>query len=270
MKSIYDYGDHKNFLKDWFAERKSSVSGFSYEKFSAMAGLGSPNYMKLVIEGRRNLTVANIHLVAEALDLNFDETQFFEVLTLLSQSKGEAELAYYKKRAKELRQLKPKKGFSLKSTDLIAAWYFPAIVVCLDGCEVKQAAQMIVKKTKLNLPQVHQVIELMRKSRLLSEAEGKYKVEFSHFVAQDKKATSEQNKKFLADQLKISQAVFDKNYTKGPKFFAHTFTVGKNSFSTYAEKIHAFIESLTAESNSEPADEILQLNIQFFNILDRS
>src|SRR3712207_6290281 len=56
MKTIYQYSDHKIFLRDWFLERKKSPSGFSYERFSQLAGLGSPNYMKMVIEGKRNLT----------------------------------------------------------------------------------------------------------------------------------------------------------------------------------------------------------------------
>src|SRR4051812_22386138 len=114
MKFIHQYSDHKTFLKEWFLEKKLSLGGFSYGRFSELAGLGSPNYMKLVIEGKRNLTVANIHQVAAGMGLSFDETQFFEALTLFGQSKTGTEKTYFRRRLRELRKNKPARSFGLK------------------------------------------------------------------------------------------------------------------------------------------------------------
>lgn len=269
MKAIYQYVDYKTFLKDWFLERKKSPSGFSYAKFSQLAGLGSPNYMKVVIEGKRNLTIANIHQVAAGIRLNFDETQYFEALTLLGQSKTQIEKSYFKRRLRNLKQSKPARSFELKHVNLIGQWYFPAVVVILDGCAITEAQRTIRQKTGLNDRQVGEVISALRENNMLQEENGFYKLEFSHFLIHDKKALSDANKQYLRDQLRLSSELLDKKYSKGPKFYAHTFTVSKDSFLTYAEKIDSFISTLTAESNEESPDEVTQLNIQFFKILDR-
>jgi uncharacterized protein (TIGR02147 family) len=270
MKSIYSYGHYRPYLKDWFQARKQEPSGFSYGKFSALAGLGSPNYMKLVIEGKRNLTTANIHQVAAAMALGFDETQFFEALVLLDQSKLDKEKAYYRQRLASLRKAKPKAGVALKGTDLLAQWYFPAVVVCLDGSLAGSNHAEIVAKTGLKKEQIDTVVAILRREGVLREENGKLKVEYAHFVAHDKKLLSQANKNFQREQLRISLATLEKSYEKGPKFFSHTFTVAKGNFPAYVEKVAGFLEELAAQSNDEAPEEVLQLNLQFFRLLDRA
>lgn len=269
MKTIYQYTDHKIFLRDWFVEKKKSPSGFSYEKFSQLVGLSSPNYMKMVIEGKRNLTISNIHQVATGLRLSFDETQYLEALTLLNQSKVPQERSYFKHRLRALKDSKPTQSFHLNHFNLIAQWYFPAVVVVLDGCSVDQAPSIIKQKTGLTDRQIQDVISILKEKSMLCEIDGFYKLEFSHFVVQDKKALSDANKKYLLDQLMLSRDLLENKYSKGPKFYAHTFTISRDSFNTFSEKVNSFIETLTTESNAESPDEVIQLNIQLFKVLDR-
>lgn len=269
MKQIYAYNDHRIFLKDWFTTKKEEPSGFSYQKFSRLAGLGSPNYMKLVIEGKRNLTVTNILQVAKAMALTFDETQYFEALTHLGQSRSPGEKNYFRERLQIFKKNKPPRPVLLKGHELLARWYFPAVTVCLDGMSPESAAAATAAKTGLKKEQVEEVIRLLEREGMLKSMGGRFRVEYSHFIVHDKKSLSEANKAFIREQMQIALTVLEKNYAKGPKFFAHTFTAGKESFPNYVEKINAFVESLAAESNAESPEEVLQLNLQFFRLLDR-
>lgn len=51
---VYGYLDYRAFLADLYTAKKAR--GFSYRSFSRRAGLSSPNYLKLVIDGQRNLS----------------------------------------------------------------------------------------------------------------------------------------------------------------------------------------------------------------------
>ena len=51
---VFRYLDYRAFLADFYKAKKRR--GFSYRAFSRAAGLGAPNYLKLVIAGKRNLT----------------------------------------------------------------------------------------------------------------------------------------------------------------------------------------------------------------------
>ena len=51
---VFQYLDYRVFLADFYRTKKRS--GFSYRAFSRAAGLGAPNYLKLVIAGKRNMS----------------------------------------------------------------------------------------------------------------------------------------------------------------------------------------------------------------------
>jgi uncharacterized protein (TIGR02147 family) len=60
MLSVYSYNNYREYLKDFYVKKKQDKVGFTYVRFSANASLGSPNYFKLVADGEKNLTSANI------------------------------------------------------------------------------------------------------------------------------------------------------------------------------------------------------------------
>ena len=53
----FQFQDYREFLRAYYAERKTHAK-ISYRAFSRRAGLGSPNYLKLVMDGARNLSPA--------------------------------------------------------------------------------------------------------------------------------------------------------------------------------------------------------------------
>ncbi|MBN8556001.1 MAG: TIGR02147 family protein, partial [Deltaproteobacteria bacterium] len=67
--NIFSYLDYRRFLGDYYAENKKQNPSFSLRYFGQMAGLRSYNYLKLVIEGKRNLTPTFLEPFAKALRL---------------------------------------------------------------------------------------------------------------------------------------------------------------------------------------------------------
>ena len=92
---IFDYMDFRKFLKDMFAFKKETISSYSYRYFSRMAGFSSPNFLKLVIEGQRNLTNTSVAGIAKGFKLKKPEREFFENLVFMNQAKDHAEQDHY-------------------------------------------------------------------------------------------------------------------------------------------------------------------------------
>src|SRR3954463_10305239 len=84
---VFNYEDFRFFLKESFYYLKTT-SAFSYRKFNLEAGFTSPNYLKRVIDGDRNLSSSSIPKCAKALRLNQQENWFFENLVFFNQSKS--------------------------------------------------------------------------------------------------------------------------------------------------------------------------------------
>ncbi|MGE0528507.1 MAG: TIGR02147 family protein [Bdellovibrionales bacterium] len=83
------YKDYRNFLSDYYQFKKALRAGFSFRRFAQMAGIASPNYLQLVMQGKRNLSPDMAARVAKALGLTAPERQFFVALVGIDRAKSE-------------------------------------------------------------------------------------------------------------------------------------------------------------------------------------
>ena len=74
---VFEYLDYRSFLKDMYAYRKRRDPVFSYRYFSGKAGFASPNFLKLVIDGQRNLSHTSMLKIAKGFGLKGNEMEFY-------------------------------------------------------------------------------------------------------------------------------------------------------------------------------------------------
>ncbi len=88
--AISAYSDFRQFLREFYEFRRRETGGsirpYSYATFSAAADIRSPNYLKMIIEGQRNLSAEMVKKFAKALSLNKDETEEFTSLVAYGQA----------------------------------------------------------------------------------------------------------------------------------------------------------------------------------------
>jgi uncharacterized protein (TIGR02147 family) len=122
---VFRYLDFRAFLADFYAARKRR--GFSYRSFSRAAGLGAPNYLKLVIEGQRNLTPPMAARFAGACGLSGDAADYFQQLVAFNQASGSEERnACYAKLTAFERYRRAHK-LEMAQAAYYSTWYLPAI-----------------------------------------------------------------------------------------------------------------------------------------------
>ena len=101
---ISEYTDYRKYLKDMYEYRKRNEStgmrAYSYSHFSAAADIKSPNYLKLIIEGKRNLSDDMIGRFARALRLEKQRAEEFKALVLYGQADEPVERNKYLKMLK--------------------------------------------------------------------------------------------------------------------------------------------------------------------------
>ncbi len=110
-----------------FRHLKRSGRGFSYREFSRRAGFSSPNYLKLVSDGMRNLAPASIDKFADGLGLTEAERPIFRALVLLAEAKTDQERS---EQFDRLRSLVPRTAaiaLSEQQLEVYSAWY-PLVV----------------------------------------------------------------------------------------------------------------------------------------------
>lgn len=264
MISIYKYEDFREFLKDRYLRMKAKDAAFSYQRFSKDAGVRSPNYLKLIIDGTRNLTISNIHGFARGLKLTEGEAEFFEALVLLGQSASTSERKFYKSRILKLRGSKIASQNRVAVANLGQFPYLPAILVSSTGMSVETAAQEIGRRFHLPTEQVKKIFEKLRAEKILDDCHGRYRLTTDYYVQYDNLRSNADQKKFLKAQLELSGKALERRYSIDAQFFAHTFTTSPERLPGMIQKIADLLETLTKESNDDPPENAMQLNIQFF------
>lgn len=90
-----EFTDHRAYLQAMIPYLKATRPQFSYRYFSRLAGFSSPNFLKLVADGQRGLSVASIGRFAKGLGLDEAERASFETLVLLDQAGSDEERNRY-------------------------------------------------------------------------------------------------------------------------------------------------------------------------------
>ena len=85
--NIYGYTNYRTYLKDFFEHKKKNKAGYSYRVFAREAKLSSPNYLKLLIDGKRNLGEKTIPNILGALGLEGNMGEYFTNLVKMNHTK---------------------------------------------------------------------------------------------------------------------------------------------------------------------------------------
>ena len=88
MKPIIEYSDFRQYLLDYYEERKR-ISAFSWREFSKVAGFTSSSYMKVVCDGKSKLSKIGVERVAAAMGLTGFELDYFRAMVKFGQAANE-------------------------------------------------------------------------------------------------------------------------------------------------------------------------------------
>jgi uncharacterized protein (TIGR02147 family) len=124
---VFEYRDYRAFLRDVYQARKQTEYGFSYRAFAKRAGLGAPNYLKLVAEGQRNLTAEMAERFAAALGLAPEASGYFCDLVAFNQASTAPERARCYQRLQGYRRYRSTFRLDAAHAAYHSEWYIPAI-----------------------------------------------------------------------------------------------------------------------------------------------
>jgi len=123
MKRIEFYDDFREYLKDYYLERKEKFPHFSYRYFCNKAGLKSPSHFREIISGSRKLTSKMLDAFIKGMGLTETDARYFTTLVSFNQTKNATQKQQF---LMQLRGYKRKVKQSLVSTDqyeYYSKWY---------------------------------------------------------------------------------------------------------------------------------------------------
>ena len=90
MKDVLEYTSYRQYIADYYADRKAK-SAFTWQEFTRAAGFSSPVHLKYASEGKLNLSDAAAQRVAQAMHLAGYEQDYFCEMVRFDNAKTDAE-----------------------------------------------------------------------------------------------------------------------------------------------------------------------------------
>jgi uncharacterized protein (TIGR02147 family) len=166
--NVYSYSDYRRYLADHYAYAKAEHA-FSFRAFSQRAGIRSSNYLRLVIDGERNLSAAMASRFAKGCGLSGDRVEFFCELVAYCQATTVAERNRGYERLFRFRPFRAVHQLAKEQTAYHSQWYVPAIRELVRRADFKEDPAWIALQLepKISPAQAERAIATLLKLGLL-------------------------------------------------------------------------------------------------------
>ena len=167
----FRYLDYRQFLRDWYGQMKAERRGFSFRAFSKKAGFQSPNFLKLVMEGQRNLSPEGLAKFAHGLELNKQEEDYFHHLVLMNQADSHEQKDLHYQKLLQSRKLKQIKPLKQEHYEYCSHWYHAVIRELVISSHFDGTPEWIVARIQppLTVAQVAHSISILEKLGLIEK-----------------------------------------------------------------------------------------------------
>lgn len=263
--NIYNFSDYREFLKDRYRQLKEADPLFSFRFFSKQAGFGSPNYLKLVMDGKRNLSADAIGKFAKGLRLDNHESEYFRYMVEYNQCDNVHKKKVYEAKLLYLRELFKVKTLIPELYDYYHEWYHAAIREVIRKGKTKNDPAAIGQSLvpAISEEEARNSITLLRKLNFVAEgSDGMLTATDSTEVDSTSAAMAQ---KIYYEQM--AELAAQSLYTQGPEtqdFESMTLSLPQNRVDELRAKIRELMVSLGATSTHQPGDAVYQINVQLF------
>jgi len=175
--NLFDYFDYRDFLQDFYQFHKKRNSAYSYRLFARKAKLGSPNYLKLVVDGKRRITDRTLFQFSRGLGLTRDEEKYFRELVMYQEvSDPDSKELHLKALMKYQEKQRTPTPLTEARSQALSDWHHLVIRELVSTKGFREDPQWIIKRLggKITESQARESLDLLLSLKLLKRnVEGK-------------------------------------------------------------------------------------------------
>ncbi|MFI5307078.1 MAG: TIGR02147 family protein [Polyangiales bacterium] len=262
---VFRYLDYRAFLGAFYKAKKQR--GFSYRAFSRAAGLGAPNYLKLVIAGQRNLTKPMAKRFASACGLHGEGAEYFERLVEFNQARTAAKRNASYEQLTAFRRYRQAQRLELAHAAYHSRWYLPAIRELCASEGFREDADWLagVLLPAIKPSEARQALEtLFELGLLVRDASGRLR-QHSAVVSTGPETRNMNLRNYHAEMMRRAADAMELVPAAERDISSLTVCLGPDGLSRLKARIQAFRRELIelCEHERERA-QVVQVNLQLF------
>ena len=273
--SVFQFTDYRAFLNAFYEARRAANPAYSMSAFARRAGLGanSRGYLKLIIEGKRNLTAHTLRRFSDALGLGAKAALYFENLVHFNQAKTAQDRDYYFQRLTVAAGTEKSEQFELLQSQYLyySNWYLVPVreLVALEG--FSEEPEWIVGKLrgKITKKQAQEAIASLERLGMLQRDAETGKLRQSEPLVKYSGGTFRTViQKFHGEMIdRARESLFDDPY-EDREASCVTFACDSSRVGDMKKAIAEFRDKMNLEfgENSRALNSVFQLNVQIFQL----
>jgi uncharacterized protein (TIGR02147 family) len=264
---VFAYLDFRAFLRDVYASKKGEGRGFSFRAFSRRAGLRSPNHLKRVIDGERNLTADMAVRYAEALGLTGEAAAYFSDLVAFNQAKSGPERNAAYQRLTGSRGYRKAHKLDVAKAAYHDTWYLPAIREMAARSDFVADPAWIAARLRPPIAPAdasRALDTLFEIGLLVRDGSGKV-TQGESLVTTGPETRGLHIRAYHRAMMERAAEALDGVAAAERDISSLTFCVGEDGLKRLKERLQKFRQEIIALASQETSpDQVVQLNLQLF------
>ena len=260
------YENFRAYIQDFYSEHRDRF-GFTWRQFAKAAGYSSPVFLKLVSEGKSNLSEAGIERTASAMGLVGGDLLYFRCLVNFNQQK---KAAVKKEFYDEMRSIASKSRVSLVGEDqyeYFSSWRNPVLrelADSLNDLNPADYASLFIEKTTPD--QVKKSLKTLVKTGLVKQTASKsYKKKTPALTTGNLDVASLTVREMHRQMGELAIKSLDQVDPKDRDFSGLTFGVTNEAVERIKAEIADFRRRMMSIIIEDKGfDQVLRLNMQLF------
>lgn len=264
---VFEYLDYRAFLRDYYAHMKGARRGFSYRYFSRRVGLGSPNHLKRVMDGDRNLTLAMARRFADAMGLAGDAVEYFVELVELGQAPTSIERSRAYARLQTFKAFRKTRRLDLAHAAYHSTWYIPAVRELAAREDFRADPKWIARRLipAIKPSEAKDALDTLLRIGLLERDEAGRVVQSAPLVTTGPEMHAVHIADYHRAMMKHAAESIDRVPSEGRDISSVTMLVGEGGMERIKKMVQRFRRELLELAVAEPRPtQVVQTNIQIF------
>lgn len=270
------YLNYREYLRDYYLYKKKTQKGlrpYSYSVFAAAADIKSPNYLKLIIDGKRNLSDEMAVKFSKALQFNKAETIEFCLLVLYSQENDALKRNQYLRDIADLRVEQQIQSGEIKreNYDGAPSWVAWVLYTMCDQEGVTLDADKLKKlfRGKASEDQIRQALKTLVEQKQIVIHGDQFE---RHPDQHPKEVVPALVRKLQAELNYLGMESLFEDSAKVREFGTLTLALTEEEFERYRFELRQLRKRIHRENavqrESAPGERVYQINLQLFPITE--
>ena len=273
MPNIFSYQDYRQFLGDYYEEKKAILPTFSYQSFSQKAGFASKSFVFNVIKGKKSLSRNSVVKLSIAMNLSKTEAAYFENLVYFNQSTDFTERNFYFEKLNAIRpvtvEASQARNLRKDQYEFYSQWYHVVISSLIDLYPSINDPHVLARMVypQLTPKQVQKSIELLLRLELIEKMEdGTYRIS-SKILSTGEELHTLAVQQFHLISMENASKALQSLPKKERNFSGLTLGISAQAYEKICSEIRLFQDKVLAIAEEDRnSDRVYQLNLQLFPV----